>query len=85
MQILKAYRDTSLRSVAFRRQHRLEQGCRAAFFLAEVAQPHPDQPVELRNAVGSSSTWDLLSIQSLEKLKKNSFTWPKNAAASAAS
>jgi hypothetical protein len=33
----------------------------------------------VRNTVGKSSTWDLLGIQSLEKMKRESFTWPKKA------
>lgn len=31
----------------------------------------------VRNAMGTSSTWDVLGIQSLDKLEKKSFFWPK--------
>ncbi len=31
----------------------------------------------VRSAAGHSATWDLLGIQSLEKLEKQSFLWPK--------
>lgn len=34
----------------------------------------------IRNTLGPSSTWDLLGIQSLEKIERQSFTWPKKAA-----
>jgi len=36
----------------------------------------------VRNAMGTSSTWDLLGIQSLDKLEKQSFMWPKQNAKS---
>jgi RNA-directed DNA polymerase len=32
---------------------------------------------DVREAAGPASTWDLLGIQSLEKIEKQSFTWPK--------
>ena len=52
--VLRGYRDTSLRSLDPGLPHRLEQGCRTALLLAEVAQPHPDQPVELRRRQGNA-------------------------------
>jgi hypothetical protein len=33
----------------------------------------------VRNTLGTSSTWDLLGIQSLEKIERESFKWPKQA------
>ena len=33
----------------------------------------------VRNTLGASSTWDLLGIQSLEKIERESFSWPKQA------
>ncbi len=31
----------------------------------------------VRNSLGASSTWDLLGIQSLEKIERQNFVWPK--------
>jgi RNA-directed DNA polymerase len=32
---------------------------------------------DVREAAGPASTWDLLGIQSLEKIERQTFTWPK--------